>query len=105
MPSINFIIGIGLVGLAFIGGVLGTWHNIHNAQGPRERAYAIRMSLLCWLLVIAMFAALALTFGALRKYILIGSFILFPILIYRWSTRHQLIRIVDQRDQDEEGKS
>lgn len=102
MPPINIIIGSLLILLAFFGGAMATFHNIHNAQGPRERAYAIRVSVYCWLLVAAMFTALAFTEGSVRKYVMIGCFVIFPVFIYRWSIRHQLLRLLDQRESDEQ---
>ena len=91
--------------IALIGGALGTFHNIVHAQGPRERAFTIRMSIVVWLLVISMLAAIYWIPGHLRYYVLGGYFVVCPILLYKWSNTHQLIRMLDRREQDEKGKA
>lgn len=102
MPSFGTILGVSLMLLALSGGALGTYHNIRNAQGPRERSYAIRMMAASWLLVLSMLVALYLTGGRSRYYVLGLYFVLCPLLIYKWSTTLQLIRMLDQRDREEE---
>ena len=86
---------------ALAGGALGTYNNVRNASGPRERAFAIRMSAACWLIVASMLVALRMTHGHTRFYVLVGYFIVTPPLLYRWSTMHQMIRMLDQRERDE----
>ncbi len=50
---------IGLVGavvgsaVAVLGGVIGTRFSIKNTKGPRERAFAIKGSIICWVFVVA----------------------------------------------------
>lgn len=39
----------GLIGL--LGGVIGTWCSIIGTRGPRERAFMIKVSAACWILV------------------------------------------------------
>jgi len=41
-----------------LGGAVGTWCSIRNTRGPRERAFMIRVSVLCWLAVTAFLATL-----------------------------------------------
>lgn len=101
MPPLKIIIGASLMLLAIAGGTLGTYHYIRNARGPRERAFAIRMLSVCWLLVAVMIAAVNLTEGRVRTLVLAGFFIVCPALFYRWSTRLQLIRMVDRRERDD----
>ncbi|NCC93377.1 MAG: hypothetical protein EOM10_08870, partial [Opitutae bacterium] len=36
----------GLIGLA--GGIFGTWCSIRNVKSPRERAFMIKASAVCW---------------------------------------------------------
>jgi hypothetical protein len=45
-----------LIGVA--GGVFGTYCTIKNTNGPRERAFTIKGSIICWAFVIAFVAAL-----------------------------------------------
>ena len=36
----------GVIGI--LGGVIGTYFSIKNTKGPRERAFMVRASILCW---------------------------------------------------------
>ncbi len=38
----------GVIGL--IGGIVGTYFSIKNTNGPRERAFMVKMSVVCWVL-------------------------------------------------------
>jgi hypothetical protein len=52
---------IGSVGgtvLGFLGGFVGAYFSIKNTHGPRERAFMIRMSALCFIAVLAFLLAL-----------------------------------------------
>lgn len=48
---------IGTVG-GVCGGLIGTWCSIRNTNGPRERAFVIKASLLCWVAIVAFLAGL-----------------------------------------------
>ncbi len=47
-------------GIGVLGGLIGTYFTIKNTKGPRERAFAIKASIICWVLVIAFVAAMLL---------------------------------------------
>lgn len=51
--SIGWAGGIlgGLLGV--LGGVIGTYFSIRNTKGPRERAFMIKASIVCWVFVLA----------------------------------------------------
>jgi hypothetical protein len=57
---------IGLVGgiagglIGVMGGVIGTYVGIKNTNGPRERAFVVRASVICWIGVTAFLACLFL---------------------------------------------
>jgi hypothetical protein len=57
---------VGLVGgitgaiIGVLGGAFGTYMGIKNTQGPRERAFMIRASILCWAMVTAFLVGLLL---------------------------------------------
>lgn len=80
----------GLIGAAMglLGGVIGTCFSVKNTKGPRERAFVIRASLLCWLaggaFVIAMAYAKPLYFSVLIPMYVIGLG-----LGVRWWNRRQ----------------
>jgi hypothetical protein len=51
-----------------LGGVVGTYYTIRNTNGPRERAFTIWGSLICWLVIAAFLAVMLVTpmpYGAL----------------------------------------
>lgn len=98
MLTVGQIIGLGLMAAAIAGGLLGSYHNIRHARGPRERAFAVRMTAVVWLLATAFLAAMYLAEGHLRYYVLGGFFVLCPLLMYKWSTTHQMIRLLDERE-------
>ena len=49
--TMTFWGGIGGAVVGVLGGLAGTYCSIRNTDGPRERAWMIRASLICWLLV------------------------------------------------------
>jgi hypothetical protein len=64
--TIGLIGGIGGGVLGFLGGVIGTYFSVKNTAGPRERAFVIRATAVCWIAVIAFLVALWYTPGAYR---------------------------------------
>ena len=50
-------------GIGLLGGVIGTYFTVKNTRGPRERGFAIRASILCWVLVLLFVAGMALIPG------------------------------------------
>lgn len=48
----------GIIGV--LGGLVGTCFTIKNTKSPRERAFATKASIICWVLVIAFVAAMLL---------------------------------------------
>ena len=43
-----------------MGGAIGTYFTIKNTNGPKERAFAIKGSVVCWLFVVAFIAGMLL---------------------------------------------
>src|SRR6266566_8745066 len=50
-------------GFGLLGGVIGTYFTVKNTKGLRERAFAIKASTLCWVLVLLFVAGMALIPG------------------------------------------
>jgi Ca2+/Na+ antiporter len=80
----------GVLGLA--GGVLGTYFSIRNTNGPRERAFMIRMSAFAWLGVTAFLALLVLLPNPWRFLVWIPYGVLLPLFIVRTNRSQQRIR-------------
>jgi len=47
-------------GIGVLGGLIGTYFTIKNTKSARERAFAMKASIICWILVIAFVAAMLL---------------------------------------------
>ena len=83
-------------------GSIATYSNVKNTRGPKERSFVIRISAASWLLVMSMLLFVYYIPSPYRYWILAAYFIACPILIYNWSTTHQLIRLVEERDREED---
>jgi hypothetical protein len=79
-----------VIGLA--GGAYGTYCSIKNTNGPRERAFMIRSSVICWILI-SLFLLLLFVFPSPYKWFLwIPYGILLPLGIIYGNRRQQQIR-------------
>jgi hypothetical protein len=82
----------GVVGI--LGGLLGTYVGIRNTHGPRERAFAIRASIFCWIAVSTFLAALILLPMPWRflMWLPFG-----PVLMFftRWANRGQALAVAE----------
>jgi hypothetical protein len=65
--QIGGIIGIvlGILGavVGILGGVVGTYFGIKSAKSPRERAFAIKASIICWAFALAFVLGMCLIPG------------------------------------------
>jgi hypothetical protein len=84
----------GIVGsaLGLAGGVIGTYFSIRNTNGPRERAFMVRMSAIAWLGITAFLALLFLLPYPWRFLVWIPYGILLPLFIVRTNRGQQRIR-------------
>jgi hypothetical protein len=82
--------GGGAVG--FLGGVVGTWASIRNTNGPRERAFTVRASVVCWLGVTAFLAALWFTPFPYRGLLWLPYVTGLPFAVRAWNRRQGQIR-------------
>lgn len=84
----------GIVGsvLGLAGGVIGTYFSIRNTNGPRERAFMVRMSALAWLGITVFLALLLLLPDPWRFLVWIPYGILLPLFIVRANRGQARIR-------------
>ena len=80
----------GLVGT--LGGAVGTYFSIRNTAGPRERAFVVRASVLCWVAVVLFLIALILTPRPYAWLLWVPYSLLLPLAILAWNRRQALIR-------------
>ena len=78
--------------IGLLGGAFGTYCSVKNTKGPRERAFMIKASAMCWLAAILLLA-LALALPTPYRYFLwIPYVILLPIGILSCNRTQQRIR-------------
>ncbi len=98
MLSFKALMGLALVGAALLGGGWASYANLRGARGPRERRFVARVCAIGWLIVLSMLALIYLLPPPYRYLVALAYFAGTPILVYRWSSRHQLLRILDERE-------
>lgn len=87
--------------VGFAGGLFGTYCSIKHTNGPRERAFMIKMSVIGW---IAIFIFLGLMFvlpSHIRHFLWIPYGILLPLAIITLNRRQQEIRQQESPTQSE----
>jgi uncharacterized membrane protein YfcA len=95
---------IGLVGgivggaIGVAGGVIGTYFSIKRTSGPRERAFMVQTSVMCWIAII-LFLALMLGLPSPYRYFLWAPYaILLPLGIMLGNRTQQRIRREEAQD-------
>ena len=92
------IIGGVLFATAFLIGGLASYKNITSSKGPLERRYVTRMCAMSWSLVVSMLAFAYFLNPPWLYAVISAYFVITPVLFYRWTTTHQLIREKERRD-------
>jgi len=99
--SMSAVAGVVIVGAALLFGLVVGYYNIKSAEGPRERRYVRRACETTALLALLLIVAL-LRLPNPWRFIALAVFLFgFPVLIYRWSTNHQLLRELERRERKE----
>lgn len=89
------LILIGAVGgsaLGVLGGVAGTYFTIRNTNGPRERAFVVRGTIVLWLALAAFGAALWVTPMPYRALLWLPYAVALPLAILAWNRWQETIR-------------
>jgi uncharacterized membrane protein YfcA len=87
----------GLLGVA--GGVMGTYFTIKNTKGPRERAFAIKGSIIVWVFVMAFLVGMWLIPQWYNLLLVVPYVVILVFGIRRWNQTQLRIR------QEETGQS
>jgi hypothetical protein len=96
--TIGWIGGITGAALGTLGGVAGTYFSIKNTNGPRERAFMVRVSAACWVAVTAFLVTLGLTPFPYRAWLWLPYMVLLPWAIRAGNRRQEQIRREEARD-------
>jgi len=77
----------GLLGV--LGGVIGTYRTIKHTNGPKERAFVIRESIVCWVFVVGFVAGMGLIPGWYNM-LLVVPYVILLVLGIQKGNRTQL---------------
>ena len=86
----------GILGVA--GGAIGTWFSIRNTNGPLERAFMVRVSVIAWIAVTVFLVLLFVLPQPYNWLMWIPYGILLPLGIIRCNKR-----LAELRDEDKTG--
>jgi Ca2+/Na+ antiporter len=90
--TLVFIGAFGGAAVGVLGGVIGTWFSIKNTGGPRERAFAIRASVMFWLGITAFLAALWFVPSPYHVLLWLAYLAALLLTLRAWNRRQQQIR-------------
>ena len=90
----------GIVGcvIGIAGGLFGTFASIRNTSGPKEREFAIKASIITWIVGIVFIILLILLPFPWRYFLWIPYGILLPFGIIKWNRTQQRIRNEESHD-------
>ena len=90
----------GIIGsvIGILGGAIGTYFSIKNTNGPLERAYMVKVSIVVWVAVILFLALLLFLPKPYNMLMWIPYGILLPLGIYTINKRIQKIRQLEAGD-------
>lgn len=86
----------GLLGL--LGGIIGTYFSIRNTNGPRERAFMVKASAVCWCGIVLFLGLMFLLPNPYRQLLWIPYAILLPLGIVYGNRAEQRIRREESED-------
>jgi hypothetical protein len=86
---------IGGSAIEVLGGVVGTWFSIRNTNGPRERCFVVRASVLCWLAGTAFLGTLWFTPFSFQAPLWLPYMAALHPAIHAWNRRQDQIRKED----------
>jgi hypothetical protein len=91
----EFLLGLVMVLAAFGMASAATVTAIRNTRGPRERAFVVANCVAAWVVIVVLLALMAITPSPYRYVLLVAYCIHLPFVTYRFATKQQLIRRLD----------
>ena len=91
----------GIVGgvIGFAGGMVGTYFSIKNTNGPRERSFMVKASVITWIAIILFLGLMFVLPNPYRYLLWIPYAILLPLGIVYGNRTQQRIRKEETQDQ------
>ncbi len=100
--SARAIIGLLVMGMAILGGIIATYYNVRNVAGPKERTFVIQVCTVSWLIVLSLLL-FAYFLPSPHRFVVAGLYLVVcPLMVFRWTNKHQLIRMIEERDVEED---
>ena len=90
--NIGIIGGIIGGGLGLMGGIFGTYCSIKNTNGPKEKAFMIKASVIGWIGIIVFLILMFLLSNPYRFYLWIPYGIILPVAIIKGNKIQAKIR-------------
>ena len=78
--------------IGIMGGIFGTYCSIKKTRGPKERAFAIKASITCWIGVILFLVLLFLLPHPYRWFLFIPYLIILSVAMMKWNRIQSQIR-------------
>lgn len=96
--SARAIIGFLVMGVAISGGIVATYYNVRNVSGPKERVFVVQVCTVSWLIVLSLLL-FAYFLPSPHRFVVAGLYLIVcPLMVFRWTNKHQLIRMIEERD-------
>jgi len=85
--------------IGVIGGIIGTYCSIQNTNSPREKAFAVKASIIGWIAGIIFIALLLILPSPWRFALWLPYSIFLPFGIIKWNRTQQKIRNEELKNQ------
>ena len=90
--NMGIIGGIVVSIIGLIGGIIGTYFSIKNTNGPQEKAFMIKITILGWIGIIVFLVLMSLLPSQYKFYLWIPYGIILPIVIIKGNKIQAKIR-------------
>lgn len=98
MLTINAWLGLLITAFALVVGGFATLTSIRGARGPRERRFVLWHCAGAWTAILLLLGLVVVTPFPWNLAWLGLYFIHLPIAIYRFASKHQLLRVLESRE-------
>jgi len=83
--------------IGILGGVIGTYFSIKNTKGPRERAFIIKASVICWIFILAFLVCMYLLPGIYKASLMLVYIMVLPAGILLWNKKQKQIYLEESK--------